>query len=151
MMLQQVLPKSGDGRIMASPINPMAIQQQLRSMNPEISNEELIARTRAAILQLQNMHRTQTPVIVDQNTLNVGQRNTTGYDQSFYQAEMAKAKVMINHQYPGMYRFRGPTSQGVGPVAGLSPLQAALQSARQQHQQSGNEVITLDDGPSSTP
>lgn len=36
MMLQQVLPKSGDGRIMASPINPMAIQQQLRSMNPVI-------------------------------------------------------------------------------------------------------------------
>ena len=50
-----------------------------------------------------------------------------------------------------MSRFRGPTPQGVGPVAGLSPLQAALQSARQQHQQSGNEVITLDDGPSSTP
>ena len=26
MMLQTMLPKSGDGRIMASPINPMAIQ-----------------------------------------------------------------------------------------------------------------------------
>jgi len=104
-MLQTMLPKSGDGRIMASPINPMAIQAQLRQMNPELSHEELVARTRAAIMQLQNMHRTQTPVIVNQNTLNVGQRNTTGYDQSFYQAEMAKAKAMINQQYPGMYRF----------------------------------------------
>jgi len=105
MMLQTMLPKSGDGRIMASPINPMAIQAQLRQMNPDLSHEELITRTRAAIMQLQNMHRTQTPVIVNQNTLNVGQRNTTGYDQSYYQAEMAKAKAMINQQYPGMYRF----------------------------------------------
>ena len=60
-------------------------------------------------------------MIVNQNTLNVGQRQTTGYDQSFYQvsniilgfilfhlvflqAEMAKAKAMIQQQYPGMYR-----------------------------------------------
>jgi len=105
MMLQTMLPKSGDGRIMASPINPMAIQAQLRQMNPELTQEDLLSRTRAAIMQLQNMHRTQTPVIVNKNTLNVGQRNTTGYDQSYYQAEMAKAKAMINQQYPGMYRF----------------------------------------------
>lgn len=135
-MLQTMLPKSGDGRIMASPINPMAIQveysqsicvlpanfrvqAQLRQMNPELTHEDLVARTRAAIMQLQNMHRsaedqhpavlmfvlrTQTPVIVNKNTLNIGQRQTTGYDQSFYQAEMAKAKAMIQHQYPGMYR-----------------------------------------------
>ena len=57
MMLQTMLPKSGDGRIMASPINPMAIQAQLRQMNPELSHEELVSRTRAAIMQLQNMHR----------------------------------------------------------------------------------------------
>merc|ERR1719402_1004442 len=117
MMLQTMLPKSGDGRIMASPINPMAIQAQLRQMNPELTHEELVSRTRAAIMQLQNMHRTQTPVIVNQNTLNVGQRQTTGYDQSFYQAEMAKAKAMIQQQYPGMYRFgfRGPNPHGAGP------------------------------------
>jgi len=117
MMLQTMLPKSGDGRIMASPINPMAIQAQLRQMNPELTQEDLISRTRAAIMQLQNMHRTQTPVIVNKNTLNVGQRNTTGYDQSYYQAEMAKAKAMINQQYPGMYRFgfRGPNPHGPGP------------------------------------
>jgi len=42
--------------------------------------------------------------MVNKNTLNVGQRQTTGYDQSFYQAEMAKAKAMIQQQYPGMYR-----------------------------------------------
>ena len=56
-MLQNMLPRSGDGRIMASPINPMAIQAQLRQMNPELSHEELVSRTRAAIMQLQNMHR----------------------------------------------------------------------------------------------
>jgi hypothetical protein len=33
-MLQNMLPRSGDGRVMASPINPMAIQEQLRVMNP---------------------------------------------------------------------------------------------------------------------
>jgi len=125
MMLQTMLPKSGDGRIMASPINPMAIQAQLRQMNPELSHEEVVSRTRAAIMQLQNMHRTQTPVIVNKNTLNVGQRNTTGYDQSYYQAEMAKAKAMINQQYPGMYRFgfRGPNPHGPpgpNPMASMS-------------------------------
>jgi hypothetical protein len=126
MMLQTMLPKSGDGRIMASPINPMAIQAQLRQMNPELTHEDLLSRTRSAIMQLQNMHRTQTPVIVNKNTLNVGQRNTTGYDQSYYQAEMAKAKAMINQQYPGMYRFgfRGPNPHGPGPnpMAGMSSM-----------------------------
>ena len=121
-MIQNMLPKSGDGRIMASPINPMAIQAQLKQMNPELTHDELVARTRAAILQLQNLHRVQTPVILNENTMTVGQRQTTGYDQSYYQAvrlifftsvnctkyilqEMAKAKAMINNQYPGMYRF----------------------------------------------
>ena len=85
-MLQGMLPRSGDGRIMASPINPMAIQMQLRQMNPELAHEELVLRTRAAILQLQNLHRIQTPVILNENTLSVGQRHTTGYDQSYYQA-----------------------------------------------------------------
>ena len=85
-MIQNMLPRSGDGRIMASPINPMAIQQQLRQMNPEISYEELVQRTRSAILQLQNLHRVQTPVILNESTMSVGQRNTTGYDQNYYQA-----------------------------------------------------------------
>jgi len=138
MMLQNMLPKSGDGRIMASPINPMAIQTQLKHLNPELTHDELVQRTRAAIMQLQNMHRTQTPVIVDQSTLNVGgQRQTTGYDQSYYQAEMAKAKAMINNQYPGMYRarFRGPNPHSPGAV----PVPRMRQPA--------NEVITLDADP----
>merc|ERR1719445_1554993 len=134
MMLQTMLPKSGDGRIMASPINPMAIQAQLRQMNPELSHDELVARTRAAILQLQNLHRVQTPVILNENTMTVGQRHTTGYDQSYYQAEMAKAKAMINNQYPGMYRFgfRGPSPGNVRPQGRAGP---------------SGEIITLD-GPS---
>ena len=62
------------------------LQAQLRQMNPELPHEELVSRTRAAILQLQNLHRVQTPVILNENTMTVGQRNTTGYDQSYYQA-----------------------------------------------------------------
>jgi len=148
MMLQTMLPKSGDGRIMASPINPMAIQAQLRQMNPELSHEELVTRTRAAIMQLQNMHRTQTPVMVNKNTLNVGQRQTTGYDQSFYQAEMAKAKAMIQQQYPGMYRFRGPTPPGAPSMPGPGPnYMQQMQMMRQQRANSPSEVITLDDQP----
>ena len=84
-MLQGMLPMSGDGRVMASPINPMAIQMQLKAMNPELSHQELVNRTRGAILQLQNLHRTQTPVIMNQNTLGVGHRQGPGYDQSYYQ------------------------------------------------------------------
>merc|ERR1719347_1336807 len=147
LMLQQMLPKSGDGRIMASPINPMAIQMQLKQLNPELSHEELVQRTRAAIMQLQNMHRTQTPVIVDQKTLNVGgQRQTTGYDQSYYQAEMAKAKAMINKQYPGMYRsrFRAPNPHAPGMGPGVMPVPRMRQQAH-------SEVITLDDSPGPQP
>ena len=84
-MLQGMLPMSGDGRVMASPINPMAIQLQLKAQNPDISHEELVLRTRAAILQLQNLHRTQTPVIMNEKTLGVGHRQGPGYDQSYYQ------------------------------------------------------------------
>jgi hypothetical protein len=54
-----------------------------------LSYEELLMRTRAAIMQLQNLHRTQTPVIVNENTLGVGQRQAPGYDQSFYQQARA--------------------------------------------------------------
>jgi len=147
MMLQTMLPKSGDGRIMASPINPMAIQAQLRQMNPELSHEELVSRTRAAIMQLQNMHRTQTPVIVNQNTLNVGQRQTTGYDQSFYQAEMAKAKAMIQQQYPGMYRFRGPSPQSAPSLAAQAPAYMQQMQMMQRANSPASEVITLDDRP----
>merc|ERR1719445_1662822 len=144
-MLRGMLPRSGDGRIMASPINPMAIQAQLRQMNPELTHEDLLSRTRAAIMQLQNMHRTQTPVIVNKNTLNVGQRNTTGYDQSYYQAEMAKAKAMINQQYPGMYRFgfRGPSpgpSPGPHAPGSSSPVLPGPRAGP-------SDVITLDGGP----
>jgi len=145
MMLQTMLPKSGDGRIMASPINPMAIQAQLRQMNPELTHEDLLSRTRAAIMQLQNMHRTQTPVIVNKNTLNVGQRNTTGYDQSYYQAEMAKAKAMINQQYPGMYRFgfRGPNPHGPGP----NPMAGVSSMSNIRRPPPAPEVLGLDSGP----
>ena len=102
-IIQNMLPKSGDGRIMASPINPMAIQQQLKQMNPELSHDELVSRTRAAILQLQNLHRVQTPVILNENTMTVGQRQTTGYDQSYYQAVryiMHSNTVVIRNMYP---------------------------------------------------
>jgi len=153
-ILQGVLPMSGDGRVMASPINPMAIQMQLKAMNPELSHEELVLRTRSAILQLQNMHRTQTPVIMNQNTLGVGHRQGPGYDQSYYQQEMAKAKMMIQKQYPGMYRrdpeallrFRGrggpPGASGIrmgGPKGFTMRPQAPMMSRPEP------EEITIED------
>eukprot|EP00092_Neocalanus_flemingeri_P004269 GFUD01004589.1.p1 GENE.GFUD01004589.1~~GFUD01004589.1.p1 ORF type:complete len:1194 (+),score=434.68 GFUD01004589.1:173-3754(+) len=134
-------------------INPIALQAQLRQMNPELSHDELVARTRAAIMQLQNMHRTQTPVIVNQNTLNVGQRNTTGYDQSFYQAEMAKAKAMINQQYPGMsgFGFRGANLHGPGSnPANMANMSSILRRPSPAPSHPG-EVITLDGGPETGP
>jgi len=85
-------------------------------------------------------------VIVNQNTLNVGQRQTTGYDQSFYQAEMAKAKAMIQQQYPGMYRFRGPSPQSAPSLSTQAP--AYMQQMQMmQRANSPSEVITLDDRP----
>ena len=58
MMLQKMLPSTGAmSSTINNSINPMTIQAQLRQMNPDLSHEELVQRTRAAILQLQNMYR----------------------------------------------------------------------------------------------
>jgi len=161
MMLQGMLPQTGDGRALATTINPMQIQAQLRQMNPELTHEELVARTRAAIMQLQNMHRSQAPVMASQNTMNVGQRTTTGYDQSLYQTEMAKAQKILNQQYPGMYRFRGANPHGVGSnpmanianvtsMANMANMQSILRRPTPSSSHSG-EVITLDGAPETAP
>merc|ERR1712130_397349 len=55
------------------------IQAQLRQMNPELSHEELVARTRAAIMQLQNMYK------------NSHMYNQALYQQAIQQEQLNKA------------------------------------------------------------
>ena len=76
-------------------------------MNPELPHEELVSRTRAAILQLQNLHRVQTPVILNENTMTVGQRNTTGYDQSYYQAVRKTTVLRYPHHKITVHTITG--------------------------------------------
>ena len=47
-MVQNMLPQQNT-------INPQALQAQLRIMNPQLSHDELVARTRATIMMLQQM------------------------------------------------------------------------------------------------
>jgi len=72
---------------------------------------------------------------------------------------MAKAKAMINQQYPGMYRFgfRGPNPHAPNPHApnphapGSNPMAGASMLRRPTPAPSHGEVITLDGGPETTP
>lgn len=114
MMLQTMLPKSGDGRIMASPINPMAIQAQLRQMNPELSHEELVTRTRAAIMQLQNMHRSPHTLLIS-FFFNIIFQDT---DTSHCQQKHTECRTAANHWVrPVLLPGRDGQGQGHDPAA----------------------------------
>ena len=47
-------------------------------MNPELSHEELVSRTRAAIMQLQNMHRLLSSLSLTTFLKNIFQNPDTG-------------------------------------------------------------------------
>eukprot|EP00092_Neocalanus_flemingeri_P000058 GFUD01000060.1.p1 GENE.GFUD01000060.1~~GFUD01000060.1.p1 ORF type:complete len:332 (-),score=113.34 GFUD01000060.1:286-1137(-) len=118
-------------------INPIALQAQLRQMNPELSHNEILVRTRAAIMTLQTMQRTQAQA-----------QATANQNQSYYQAEMAKA--MINQQYPGMsgFGFRGANPHG--PGSNPANMSSILRRPSPAPSHPG-EVITLDGGPETGP
>lgn len=86
-------------------------------------------------MQLQNLHRTPTPVVMNPSTLAVGNREFRGYDQSYYKQEMARARERINNMYPGMYRFRGPEPQGGGGQGMAQMQQLQMMQMMQQAQQ----------------
>ena len=69
---------------MARPINTMAITDKLKQMNPKLSQDELVARTWAAINELQTMQWAQPKVFDNQSTFNDDQKNKAEceYDQS---------------------------------------------------------------------
>ena len=69
-----------------SNINPIEIQNQYRIQYPHLTEEQVIAATRAYILQLQS-----------------GITRRPAYDKSHYQQEMARAKQQERQLYPGTF------------------------------------------------
>merc|ERR1712130_519971 len=140
-MIQTMMPQSSS---FPTSINPMTIQAQLRQMNPELSHEELVARTRAAIMQLQNMYK------------NSHMYNQALYQQAIQQEQLNKAKAMMAQQYsmqgsrsnphaPGSILSNVYTKSSNPGLSNMSNMRSLLRP-----NPTGNhsgEVITLDGAP----
>merc|ERR1712032_728019 len=124
-------------------LNPMAIQAQLRAMYPEMSHEEVMARTRWTIMQLQSQMQGQ---IYPQ------QQQQQGYG---YGSQLAAQQQMQQRQQQERYLAEQQKKEHQEAI--LKQAQMALRQSmglpsQQQQQQDrarmGNgEIITLDDSP----
>merc|ERR550517_1869663 len=126
-------------------LNPMAIQAQLRAMYPEMSHEEVMARTRWTIMQLQSQMQGQ---------MYPQQQQQQGYG---YGSQLAAQQQMQQRQ--AQERYLAEQQKKEHQEAILKQAQMALRqsmglpSQQQQQQQqhrarTGNgEIITLDDSP----
>jgi len=149
-MIQTMLPQNSSFH---SSINPMTIQAQLRQMNPELSHEELVSRTRAAIMQLQNMYKNQHTQNMYNQALYQAQVQAA---QAQHQEQMAKAKAMMAQQY-SMQRGN-PHAPGANPLSksasatltNMSNMRSLLRKPTTSNSHSG-EVINLDGAPETAP
>ena len=125
-------------------LNPMAIQAQLRAMYPEMSHEEVMARTRWTIMQLQSQMQGQ---MYPQQ-----QQQQQGYG---YGSQLAMQQQMQQQQAQERYLAAQQKKEKDQKLI-LQQAQAALrqsmglpsQQQQQQRARTGNgEIITLDDSP----
>merc|ERR1712192_289226 len=127
-------------------LNPMAIQAQLRAMYPEMSHEEVMARTRWTIMQLQSQMQGQ---MYPQQQ----QQQQQGYG---YGSQLAMQQQMQQQQAQERYLAAQQKKEKDQKLI-LQQAQAALrqsmglpsqQQQQQQQARTGNgEIITLDDSP----
>merc|ERR1719266_767903 len=125
-------------------LNPMAIQAQLRAMYPEMSHEEVMARTRWTIMQLQSQMQGQ---------MYGGQQQGYGYG-----SQLAMQQQMQQQQQRLLAQQQNKQSREEHQKVVLQQAQMALRQSmglpsHQQQQQRTNmsrtggnqDVITLDD------
>ena len=133
-----------------SNINPQYIQSQYRQQYPELTEEQVVAATRAYIQQL------QTPFT-----------RKPAYDKSHYQQEMARAKLQERQLYPGTFgstRNDGAdatpsTSRGTSASAWQDQIltqqriyqQRQLMAAKEKQRQQQQEPITISDDDDDAP
>merc|ERR1712018_183290 len=117
MMLQQM-----QAAQQMQSLNPMAIQAQLRAMYPEMSHEEVMARTRWTIMQLQQGYGYSSQLAMQQQL----QRQQEQQRQQQQQKEHQKAVLQ---------------------QAQLALRQQQLQQQQQRARAGNGEIITLDDSP----
>merc|ERR1712032_1480032 len=115
-------------------LNPMAIQAQLRAMYPEMSHEEVMARTRWTIMQLQSQMQGQ--MYPQQQQQGYGYGSQLAAQQERYLAEQQKKE----QQEAILKQAQQALRQSMGLPS---------QHQQQQHRaRMGNgEIITLDDSP----
>ena len=145
MMLQQM-----QAAQQMQSLNPMAIQAQLRAMYPEMSHEEVMARTRWTIMQLQSQMQGQ---------MYGGQQQGYGYgSQLAMQQQMQQQQQQQQQQQRLLAQQQNKQSREEHQKVVLQQAQMALRQSmglpsHQQQQQRTNmsrtggnqDVITLDD------
>merc|ERR1712192_76976 len=111
-------------------LNPMAIQAQLRAMYPEMSHEEVMARTRWTIMQLQSQMQGQ---------MYPQQQQQQQAQERYLAAQQKKEK----DQKLILQQAQAALRQSMG-----LPSQQQQQQQQQNGARTGNgEIITLDDSP----
>ena len=144
MMLQQM-----QAAQQMQSLNPMAIQAQLRAMYPEMSHEEVMARTRWTIQQLQQqqIQQIQQQQLQQQamqgqiygGAQRYGQANRSlTVQQHQHQERMLAEQVKQDQQKLVLQQAQQALRQSVG---------LPTQQQRQMARQGNGEVITLDDSP----
>jgi len=133
MMLQQM-----QAAQQMQSLNPMAIQAQLRAMYPEMSHEEVMARTRWTIMQLQSQMQGQ---MYPQQQQGYGYGSQLAMQQQMQQQQQQQ-RMLAEQQKKDQQKL-------VLQQAQLALRQSMGLPSQQQHQaRRGNgEVITIDDSP----
>jgi len=133
MMLQQM-----QAAQQMQSLNPMAIQAQLRAMYPEMSHDEVMARTRWTIMQLQSQMQGQM----------YPQQQQQGYG---YGSQLAMQQQLQQQQQRQQQqeRYLAEQQKKDHQKAVLQQAQLALRQQQQQHtaRRGNGEIITIDDSP----
>ena len=148
MMLQQM-----QAAQQMQSLNPMAIQAQLRAMYPEMSHEEVMARTRWTIQQLQQQQMQQLQQQAMQGQLYGGGQRYGQTNLSLTVQQQLQQQQLQQQQH--QQRMLAEQAKQEKQKLVLQQAQQALrqsmglptQQQRQMARQGNGEVITLDDSP----
>merc|ERR1712107_664590 len=143
MMLQQM-----QAAQQMQSLNPMAIQAQLRAMYPEMSHEEVMARTRWTIQQLQQMQQQAMQGHLYGGAQRYGQANRSLTVQQQLQQQQLQQQ---QHQQRMLAEQAKQEKQKLVLQQAQQALRQSMglptQQQRQMARQGNGEVITLDDSP----
>merc|ERR1712192_369995 len=129
-------------------LNPMAIQAQLRAMYPEMSHEEVMARTRWTIMQLQSQMQGQMYPQQQQQQQGYGYGSQLAMQQQMQQQQAQERYLAAQQKTEKDQKLILQQAQAALRQSMGLPSQQQQQQQQQNRARTGNgEIITLDDSP----